>query len=110
MRLPPQPFLRAILLRSAVIWIGVRLCATAVVRMAPELPLPGEEPGPPFALSPPVITAVIVLTAALTWIDCVRHNEVLFLTNLGVRRRTVVFFAGLLPLLCSVTTAVLVRL
>ena len=108
MRLPPQPFLRAILLRSTVIWIGVRLAATAAVRMVPELP--GAEPAPPYAVAPPVIAAVIILTTALTWLDCARHNEVLFLTNLGVSRRTLVFLAGLLPLLFSLTVAVLVRL
>ena len=109
MRMPPQPFLRAILLRSAVIWVGIRLCATAAVRMVPEL-VPAEEAGPPYALAPPVIAAVIMLTTALTWLDCTRHNEILFLTNLGVSRRTLVLSAGLLPLLCSVTVAVLVRL
>ena len=108
MRMPPQPFLRAILLRSAVIWVGVRLSATAVVRMVPEVP--GEEAGPPYALAPSVIAAVVVLTTALTWLDCARHNEILFLTNLGVSRRTLVLSAGLLPLLCSVMVAVLVRL
>ncbi|UCG86796.1 MAG: hypothetical protein JSW71_23355 [Gemmatimonadota bacterium] len=108
MRLPPQPFLRAILLRSTIIWIGVRIAATAVVRMVPEWP--GEEPAPPYALAPPLIAAVIVLTTALTVLDCARHNEVLYLTNLGVSRRTLVLAAGLLPLLYSVATAVLVRL
>ncbi len=108
MRMPPQPFLRAILLRSAVIWVGVRLSATAVVRMVPEVP--GEEAGPPYALAPSVIAAVVVLTTALTWLDCARHNEILFLTNLGVSRRTLALCAGLLPLLCSVMVAVLVRL
>jgi hypothetical protein len=109
MRMPPQPFLRAILLRSAVIWVGVRLSATAAVRMVPEL-VPGEEAGPPYALAPSVIAAVVVLTTALTWLDCARHNEILFLTNLGVSRRTLALCAGLLPLLCSMTVAVLVRL
>lgn len=108
MRLPPRPFLRAILLRSVIIWAGLRLSATAVVRMVPGLP--GEDPGPPYALAPSVITAIVVLSAALTWLDCTRHNEVLFLTNLGVSRRTMVLLVGLLPLVFSLTTAVLVRL
>jgi hypothetical protein len=108
MRLPPQPFVRAILWRSAVIWLGVRLAATAVVRMVPEMP--GIEPSPPYAVAPQVIVAVILLATGLTWLDCARHNEILFFTNLGVSRRTLLFLAGLLPVVCSVTVALLVRL
>jgi lipopolysaccharide export LptBFGC system permease protein LptF len=75
--------------------------------MVPELP--GGDPEPPFALAPSTIAAVVVLSALLTWLDCTRHNEILFLTNLGVSRRMIMLLVGILPLVLSLVTAVLVR-
>ena len=106
MRLPPWPFTRAILLRSTVLWVPVRLVATVGNNMVPS----GPTDYSPYSLSPLTIAAVVALTTALTWLDCARNNEILFLTNLGVSRITLISLAGLLPLLCSTMVAVLVRL
>ncbi len=106
MRLPPWPFMRAILLRSTVLWVPVRLAATAVNNMVPS----GPTDYSPYSLSPSTIAAVVALTTALTWLDCARHNEVVFLTNLGVSRTTLIGVAGILPLLYSLIVAVVVRL
>ncbi len=106
MRLPPWSFTRAILLRSTVLWVPVRLAATVVNNMVPS----GPTDYSPYSLSPLTIAAVVALTTTLTWLDCARHNEVLFLTNLGVSRTTLIGLAGVLPLLYSLIVAVAVRL
>ena len=108
MRLPPWPFTRAIMIRSTVLWIPVRLAATAVVAMVP--PFPGLPPAPsPWVLSPWTTLAVLLVVTALTWLDCVRRNETVFLANLGVSRVALLGLAATMPLLLSITTAVLVR-
>ena len=106
MRLPPWPFTRAILVRSTVIWIPVRISATAVNLMVPGVPTGFS----PYSLAPSTILAVVAVVTALTWRDCARRNEIVFLTNLGVSRMTLVGLAGALPLLYSVMVAVAVRL
>ncbi len=106
MSLPPWRFTRAFLVRSIVIWVPVRLVATAVNLMVPG----GAAGHDPYSLAPSAIAAVVAVSTALTWLDCARNNEILFLTNLGVSRITLISLAGLLPLLCSTMVAVLVRL
>ena len=98
MRLPPWRFTSAVLVRSVVIWAPIRILASAV-----------NPPPSPLVLSPSTIVAVVAVTTGLTWLDWARRNEILFLTNLGVSRRALILLAGLLPLLCSITVAVLVR-
>lgn len=98
MHLPPWRFVRAILLRSTVIWVPLRLVATALN------PIPN-----PWVLPPSTILAVLTMATYLTWIDCARRNEIVFLTNLGVSRATLVGLAGVAPLLFSLIVAVVVR-
>ena len=105
MRLPPWRFTSAVLVRSVVIWAPIRILASAVNAMVPREP---TDPSP-LVLSPSTIVAVVAVTTGLTWLDWARRNEILFLTNLGVSRRALILLAGLLPLLCSITVAVLVR-
>ena len=104
MRLPPHPFLRAILLRSVVIWIGVRAAASLGTLMLP-FRIAGQNP---YSISPAAVIVVVLMTAALTRLDCDRHNETVFLANLGVRGATVFGLAALCPLLFQLTEAVLV--
>ncbi|UCD25709.1 MAG: hypothetical protein JSW51_07300 [Gemmatimonadota bacterium] len=106
MPLPPWRFVRAILLRSTLIWIPLRLVATATNAMVPRGP---ADPSP-WALSPSAILAVLVLATWLTWIDCARRSEIVFHNNLGVSRVALVGLAGALPLLYSLIVATVVRL
>jgi len=62
----------------------------------------------PYSISPAAAIVVVLLTAALARLDCDRHNETLFLANLGVRGATVFLIAAVFPLLFQLTEAVLV--
>jgi len=107
MHLPSRRFTRAILLRSLVIWIGVRFAASfgsLLVPVSDRLEVP---PPTPYSISLLASTAVILLTAALTRLDCARRNEILFLANLGVRGGTVMGLAALIPLLLGILEKVM---
>ena len=106
MRLPPWPFVRAILVRSTLIWVPLRIGATGVNAAIPRLP---NDPSP-WVLSPATVFAVLVLAVALTWMDCARRNEIVFHSNLGVSRIALVGLASVLPLLYSLIVATVVRL
>ena len=82
--LPAPHFARAILLRSLVIWVGVRAAASGAKNAIPaDLSLPPESP---FALSPLGATGVLVTVVTLVLLDAGRRHELLFLANLGVGR------------------------
>jgi hypothetical protein len=102
MHLPSWRFTRAILLRSLVIWIGVRFAASFGSLLVPEADPSALPPPTPYSISLLASTAVIVLTAALTRLDCARRNEILFLANLGVRGSTVMGIAAMIPLLLGI--------
>jgi hypothetical protein len=67
--------------------------------LVPELD--PSAPPPPSPYSIPLVASVVVvlMTAALTRLDCARRNETLFLADLGVRGITVMGVAAIIPLL-----------
>lgn len=79
---PYRVFLGALLLRSAVVWLGVR---AAVALLG----------GVDLALYASV--AVVAVVSWLTYRDAYRRNEVLFLANLGVRGWVMAAFAAVPP-------------
>jgi len=106
MHLPSRRFTRAILLRSVVIWIGVRFAASFGSMLVPDVSR-SEPPPAPYSISLVASTAVVLMTAALTRIDCARRNETLFLSNLGVRGISVMGIAAIIPLLLGLLEKVL---
>ena len=83
-------FLRGIVVRSAIIWLGVRgllLFAALLIPSIPALLIP----------SIPAALAVVALTAGLTAIDGRQHSETVLLANLGVPEWHLVLLAMLPP-------------
>ena len=82
--MPPPPFLSSILLRSSIIWVGLRgmlfILFTLVV--------------PSFAAA----ALIVGVTALLTTMEGRRRNEHVFLANLGVQVWSLALVAAVLPL------------
>ena len=82
--MPPSPFLASVLLRSSVIWVGLRgmlfILFTLVV--------------PSFAAA----ALIVGVTALLTTMEGRRRNEHVFLANLGVQVWFLALAAAVLPL------------
>jgi hypothetical protein len=87
-RLPVQPFARALLLRSVVIWVGTRIMFA----------IGGIPAGAPLLNLRTSVMAVAVV-AILGLIDARRRNEDLFLANLGVGYPAILAVAAF-PALC----------
>ncbi len=105
MTLPPGEFIRAIVFRASVIWLGMKLVVTAG---AAGLRQPGETESwlQVLQLAP---SAVLLLTGFVAWlviIDAGRRNELLFLANLGVAR----YVIGSLAAVPSITFEIIIRL
>ena len=84
MVLPPAPFLRIILLRSLLVWAGIR--GFLYLRAGAIVPTPGAA------------AFTILLVAFLTVLDGRRRNEHLFLANLAVSRWTLIALGAVIPL------------
>jgi hypothetical protein len=85
--LPPPPFLHQILIRSLLVWAGLRAFGYLRARVIV-----------------PTIAAVmltIVLVALLTALDGRRRNEPLFLANLGVTPWCLIILGGVVPLVAE---------
>ncbi|MEJ2239525.1 MAG: hypothetical protein P8X82_14605 [Gemmatimonadales bacterium] len=106
MHLPSRRFARAILLRSVVIWIGVRFAASFGSMLVPDVSRSAPPPTP-YSISLVSSAVVVLMTATLTRLDCTRRNETLFLSNLGVRSTAVTGIAAIIPLLLGFLEKVL---
>lgn len=87
MVLPPSLFLRSILIRSLVVWAGLR--AFGYFRVGVIVPTLGA------------VMLTIVLVAFLTALDGRRRNEPLFLANLGVTPWSLIILGGVVPLVAE---------
>jgi hypothetical protein len=88
----PHAFLRAIALRSLVVWACLRSALFILFALVVEPPVALVVPEPPAA------GLIVVLAAALTTWDGRRRNEHIFLANLGISLWPRAMLAGVLPL------------
>ena len=85
----PVPFLRQILVRSILVWLGVRGAAFLLFGLTvPALPAAG---------------LVVALTVGLTTWDGRRLSEHVFLANLGIPVWVLALAAAVPPLSCELT-------
>jgi hypothetical protein len=104
--LPARHFTRAILLRSLVIWVGVRAAATGAKNaIPPDLAMPRVSP---WELTPAGSVGVVVVVVVLVLLDAARRHELLFLANLGVKRVAVGGLAASLAAVAELLVAVAV--
>jgi hypothetical protein len=82
--MPPLPFLGQILLRSAIVWAGLRVALFILFNLV----LP----------SGVVSCAIVALTVFLIGLDGRRRNEHVFLANLGVSTFPITVAAAVVPL------------
>ncbi len=88
MALPSWPFARAILVRSFIIWAGIR-AALLMLRSGVHLSLQAT-------------LLLILVTTALATLEGRRRNEHIFLANLGVPLLVLVCLAAAVPTLLEV--------
>ena len=75
--LPPRPFLDAIAIRVALLWLFLR-GATGLGSAGSGDPFPESLAGPP--ITAPFLVSAIVL---VLWVEMRRRSELVFLANLG---------------------------
>jgi hypothetical protein len=105
--LPVRPFTGTLLLRTAVLWVLVRV-AFAILALLLHL-LYGY---PPLrdAIDPSVVTVfgITILTVALGRIDMRRRREHVLLANLGVGQAAVAILMPIPPLLFETLMALVI--
>lgn len=89
---PPRRFARALVVRSAVIWLGLRAGVAGLGGVS---------------LDWPAATAVIAIAVWLTGLDARRLNEDGFLANLGVPFGALLATAAIAPTALETTAALL---
>lgn len=85
-----NPFIRAIVVRSFFLWLGVRMILMAVMLPWRVLFFPVE---------PRTGFVIVTLAAVLGWIELVRRDEHLLLRNLGCPPAAFIGAVSLLPFL-----------
>lgn len=90
---PVPLFTRAHLLRTLLIWFGIRLMTALALAASREVPPPD-----PVFLPPLLVAYLVGLVAVLAKVDMLMRREQLFLANLGVSRTR----AALAPLMLVV--------
>ncbi len=96
MAFPTWTFARAILLRSFIVWAGIRATLLLLVTAL----------GGGVRLSVRAALLLIVVTTALTIFEGRRRNEHIFLANLGVPTLWLVLLAAAVPALLEILIAV----
>lgn len=98
---PVPLFTRAHLLRTLLVWFGVRVMTALALLASREVP----PPDPIFL--PPLLAAYLVgVVAVLAVVDMVMRREQLFLANLGVSRTRAALTS--VPVVVALEAAVLV--
>ncbi len=86
MRLPPQPFLRALLLRALIIWAGLRIFMAWMGILTPN---------------PAQLLLAAVAVGGLVFLEARSRREAAFLANLQVSPWTIVGLGVLVTLLAE---------